>query len=71
MSRQSTITGFLTGSKRKQTVGPFEQETQKKNTKIQKCSEVLRQSTRTLTFWTVNSKYNFAVPDVNLHEIHY
>lgn len=39
MSRQSTITGFLTGSKRKQTVGPFEQETQKKNTKIQKCSE--------------------------------
>ena len=39
MSRKSTITGFLTGSKRKQTVGPFEQETQKKNTKIQKCSE--------------------------------
>ena len=38
-SRQSTITGFLTGTKRKETGGPSEQETQRKIAKNQKRSE--------------------------------
>lgn len=38
-SRQSTITGFLTGTKRKESAGPSEQETQRKKAKNQKHSE--------------------------------
>lgn len=38
-SRQSTITGFLAGTKRNTTAGPSEEETQRKKAKNQKRSE--------------------------------
>lgn len=38
-SRQSTITGFLAGTKRNTTAGPSEEETQRKKAKNQKHSE--------------------------------
>ena len=38
-SHLSTITGFLTGTKRKESAGPSEQETQRKKAKNQKHSE--------------------------------
>ena len=38
-SRLSTITGFLTGTKQKETGGPSEQETQRKKAENQKRSE--------------------------------
>lgn len=64
-SRQSTITGFLTGTKRKESAGPSEQETQRKRRRIRNTQKVIIQSTRTLTIRTVKSKYDFVTPEVN------
>lgn len=65
-SRQSTITGFLAGTKRNTTAGPSEEELRGKRRRIRNAQKVLKQSTRTLTIRTVKSKYDFAMPDVNL-----